>query len=127
MKTWMYEALLVTLFLLASLLYVGLSYTEMLCSLAVLTTFMQGQVADRMHEKQSLKIKPDVHCYKFSRYYYVAKEFLWISYFISIKSYAATVGAFIFILYPFWRIMYRKYKPIQNDEHNNCNNDNIHI
>lgn len=106
-RTWMYEALFVALFLFCSLLYKDFEITEVICSFAVFATFLYGQVSDRMQEKQSEKENPDVECYKWSNRYYISKEIMWILYFFMINSYAALIGAFIFLIYPFWRKLYK--------------------
>ncbi len=108
MRTWVYECIVVGLLLLVLLFIKGFEKAEIICSLAVFFTFMQAQVADRMQEKQSKMAKPDVDCFKWSNRYFVIKETLWISFFLTIGSYAALTGAMIFVLYPFWRMFYRK-------------------
>ena len=112
-KTWICEAVFVILFLIASLYFKNFEENEIICSLAVLFTFLTAQVTDRMHEKQAQKENPDVECYRFSLYYYIMKESLWILYFFKLKAYAALVGAFIFLLYPLWRKLYRYFKPLK--------------
>ena len=111
-KTWMWEAGFVLLFLLISLFFKSFEFSEIICSLAVLFTFMHGQVSDRMREQQESKESPEVKCYRFSIFYYFAKEATWVYYFYLVNSYAALLGAIIFLLYPFWRKIYRKI--IQN-------------
>jgi hypothetical protein len=114
MKTWKFEVLFVSTFLLVTLVLKAQSInrfeiSEIVCDLAVLVTFMHGQVADRMAEKQAAMVKPDVDCYRFSQIYYVTKELLWIFYFYLLNSYAALVGAVLFLIYPLWRKYYRSF------------------
>lgn len=108
-KTWVWESIVVATMLLGIMFFNGFSKAEVICSFAVFFTFMHAQVADRMQEKQSKALKPDVECYKWSNRYFILKETLWISFFLIIGNYAALAGAIIFSLYPFWRMFYRKY------------------
>jgi hypothetical protein len=116
MKTWKKEAIVVATVLLVQLCFTNWLWSEIICSLAVYYTFLHAQVSDRMQERQALLAKPDVECYKKSTYYFMAKEALWISFFIMTKSYAAIFGAILFFLYPLWRRYYRKIKPIQHEQ-----------
>lgn len=100
MKTWKIEAIVILSILLLSLLFKEVSIADILCLLGVWTTFMHGQVADRMQEKQALMIKPDVECYKWSNRYFFIKEGLWITFFLLIRSYPALIGSVVFFCYP---------------------------
>lgn len=103
----MIESAVVGLVLTTVLFLKRFTLPELVCSAAVWVTFMHGQVADRMQEKQAVLSKPDVHCYKWSARYFLVKEFLWIGYFLLSHGYAALAGAGLFFLYPFWRKFYR--------------------
>jgi hypothetical protein len=109
-KTWIWEVVVVAIFLIISLFFKSFEWSEIICSIAVLFTFMHGQVSDRMYEKQAEREKPDVYCYMYSQYYYLAKEIMWVAYFLAIQSYAALIGAIVFLLYPLWRKLYRGKK-----------------
>lgn len=87
--------------------------TEVIVTAAVFLTFQHAQIADRMQEKQAAMITPDVACHWKSNYLFMAKEALWITFFIMIHSWAALTGAVIFFLYPFWRKGYRKRHPLK--------------
>ena len=106
-KTWVIESFTVMMILLVIIAVKKFLFAEIICGVAVWVTFMHGQVADRMQEKQSVMQKPDVHCYKWSTRYFLIKESLWIIFFILIKSYAALAGSVLFFSYPFWRKFYR--------------------
>lgn len=113
MKTWKKEALVIASVLFTQLYFTKFKFSEIICSLAVYLTFLHAQVADRMHERQSLQISPDVECYKKLNYYFMGKECLWIAFFLMTRSYSALAGAILFSLYPLWRKFYRIRKPIK--------------
>ncbi len=131
-KTWFYECIIVFILLVIQLIissyFLSFSYKEIIGLFAVMFSFMHGQVSDRLQEKQSIKIKPDVECYKYSTYYFITKEIFWILYFIISNTWSALSGAVIFSLYPIWRKIYRKFNPIDNIiilEKNNILLDNL--
>lgn len=113
MKTWHYEATVVACVLLIQLFLTQFRVTEIVGTLAVFITFLHAQVSDRMQEQQAALEKPSVDCFKWSNRYFILKEFLWISFFISTHSYAALSGAVIFFLYPAWRKYWRMKHPLK--------------
>lgn len=113
MKTWHYETLVVIFVLAGQLFFTHFHLTEIICAFAVLFTFQHAQIADRMQERQALQVKPDVECYRKSNRYFVAKELLWIVFFVMTKSFSALSGAIVFCLYPLWRKYWRKIHPIK--------------
>lgn len=112
-KTWMYEAAVVALVLTAVWWITGHKLVEAIGSVAVFFTFKHAQIADRMQERQAIKENPDVHCYRWSNRYFVAKEALWILFFALTGAYSAITGAVLFCLYPLWRKYWRARKPIE--------------
>lgn len=113
MKTWKKESLVVFIVLLTQLYFTNFTISEIICSIAVYVTFLHCQVADRMRERQAILEKPDVECYHKLNKYFVLKEILWVSFFLINHNYAALSGAIMFSIYPFWRLYYRKIKPIK--------------
>lgn len=110
MQTWKIEFIFVWLVLVAGLACnPHYNWTDIIGSVAVLISFGHAQVSDRMAEKQSKLAKPDVECYRWSLGYFIAKEALWLAYFISNHSYPALLGVVVFLLYPVWRKVYRRY------------------
>ncbi len=108
--TWKTEVIFVYMVLILGMALTnsfGLANT--VCSVAVLMSFCHAQISDRMAEKQAHLVKPDVECYRYSLFYFVAKESLWLAFFIITHSYPALFGVGIFLLYPVWRKVYRKY------------------
>lgn len=112
-RTWMYEAAVVAGVLLAVWIITGHRWIELVGSLAVFFTFKHAQIADRMQERQAIKEKPDVECYRWSNRYFVTKEFLWILFFALTGAHSAITGAVLFCIYPFWRKWYRSRNPIK--------------
>lgn len=113
LKTYHYEYAVVLAILTVPLFFAKeIRLSELVVTAAVFFTFCHASVADRMQERQAAMATPDVHCYWKSNYYFMAKEFLWITFFIMIKSWAALTGAVVFFLYPFWRKFYRKKYPL---------------
>jgi hypothetical protein len=112
MKTWQGEAIVVGVVLLIQLFFTSFTYSEVICSLAVFFTFLHAQVADRMQERQAMLETPDVHCHWKSNWFFMIKEFLWITFFLMTSAYAALSGAILFFLYPFWRKYWRKIHPL---------------
>ncbi len=111
-KTWIYEAIVVAIVLLIVWFSTGHRFVEFIGCMAVFLTFMHAQIADRMQEKQAKQIVPDVKCHWKMNYYFVGKELLWITFFIMNGAWSAITGAVLFCLYPLWRKIYRKYKPL---------------
>jgi hypothetical protein len=113
MKTWHFESLFVAIFLTAITYLTKNSFTEYIGCAAVWLTFNHASVSDRMAERQALKTKPDVDCYRMSLVYFIGKELLWLAYFLKTGSYSALCGVILFLVYPFWRKFWRKYHPLK--------------
>lgn len=111
-KTWVYESAVVLILLVIPMIFTGISWRELVGTLAVFFTFKQTQIADRMTEKQSAQVKPDVHCYKWFYRHFYFKEILWVIFFIMVESWSALIGCGVFLIYPIWRKTYRRYKPL---------------
>jgi hypothetical protein len=111
-KTWMVELAVVWLVLIGVVALTHGGLIEAVGALAVLAAFAHAQVAERMREREALKSKPDVHCHRWSLRYFMAKELLWLSYFVAHRSWSALVGVGVFLVYPLWRKWWRKRYPI---------------
>ena len=110
--TWHWETAFVTLILATVAIATGSKPVEWLGSLAVLVGFGHASIGVRMAEREAQRVKPSVECYAKQVVYYVAKELLWASYFISTHAWSALVGCGVFLAYPFWRATWRRYNPI---------------
>lgn len=112
LPTWFWETLLVSLVMSAVVLISG-NPLEGIGALAVLAAFAHAQVSDRMAEQQAAKAKPDTHCWRWSLRYFVAKELLWLAYFVAHGSWSALAGVGVFLLYPLWRKRWRARRPLR--------------
>jgi hypothetical protein len=106
-RTWHVEAAGVAVVLATVTLATGARAVEWIGSLAVLASFMHGQVADRLAEREAARSSPDVHCHRWAGRYFAAKEALWLVYFVVHRSYAALAGVALFLAYPLWRRWWR--------------------
>lgn len=84
---------------------------EAIGALAVLMSFMRGQIADR-HSAESAAIAaagqaPQVDCWRWNGRYYVTGEILWCASFVHSRMWSALIGCALFLLYPVWRRYYR--------------------
>jgi hypothetical protein len=111
-KTWHYEASVVIFVLFITVYLSGNQLLEYVGALAVFFTFMLLEIQDRSNEKEKQRAIPDNECFHLSPVYLYIKETLWISYFLLKGAHSALVGSFIFILYPLWRKIFRKYRPL---------------
>ncbi len=86
---------------------------------AVFLTFGYSSVSDRLREVQEVRAEKDKHveveCYRWLNYYFWGKEILWFFYFLFLGAWSALAGVFIFLLYPFWRRLWRKYHPLTQE------------
>lgn len=102
------EGAVVAAVLLCVLLTKEFSWIELIGSVAVLLTFLHAQVANCMTEQQATLETPTVECYRWAGRYYVAKEVFWFAYFALMGAWSALVGVFVFLLFPYWRKLYRR-------------------
>lgn len=111
MRTWQIELAVVASILLAVFVLAGKSSVELIGSLAVLFTFATAQVATRFSEAVAeYEVKHGVTivtCHAWYNRYFLAKEFLWLLYFVLLGAWSALVGVFVFLVYPAWRTWYR--------------------
>jgi hypothetical protein len=119
-KTWQLELATVAAILVGAVVLSGKGWIEYLGAAAVLASFGHAQVADRMVERQEIESRftanmlgnggsaTFVHCYRWSLRYFIAKEALWLGYFVAHRSWSALVGVGVFLAYPLWRKLYRE-------------------
>lgn len=117
MKTFYFEMVFVATVLAIVFVLSGKTDVEAIGALGVLCTFGHASVANRMAEQIAHYEKTTgivvVSCYKWEKYYFYMKEILWFSYFLKLGAYSALVGVIVFLLYPFWRRLWRHYYPYQ--------------
>ena len=106
MRTWHKEAAVAAVILsfsgIASVMGGVPVIVAVLSGLAVFATFLHAQVAARLSEAATVgHLK--VECYFKERYYYVAKEILWLLLFVITWNLPALAGCIFMLLYPVWR------------------------
>lgn len=116
MKTWKAEVLVAAAVLAAAALAGGARAIDALSALAVLATFCHVQVAERLRENHVAAHSPReianiVHCHHWLTRYLVAKELLWVAFFVATRSWPALAGCGLFLLYPVWRRWWRNRHP----------------
>lgn len=109
MRTWVYELLVVGTLLIVTTLLTSPTLVGWLTVGAVLLSFCYTQVASRMAEKEGQRPIPSVECHWKLKWYFIGKETWWVAVFIAAQNYAALVGCGVFLLYPAWRTLYRRY------------------
>lgn len=130
MKTWHIECSFVAVVLFLVAWFSGFTISDQLVAGAVLLTFCHHTVADRLQEQESLRVKKSGHasvsCYRWLYFYFVSKEIVWVCAFLALKSYPAIVGVIVFLHYPIWRKIWRKYHPLVPDEKEKFFNPELH-
>jgi hypothetical protein len=111
-RTWHVEMLVVGSVLASIALFRG-AWTEWLCASAVLATFGHASVAERLRERDALRVQPEVDCVRWTWRYFIVKEILWAAFFVATGAYVALVGVGVFLAYPAWRTWWRKRHPIE--------------
>jgi hypothetical protein len=109
-KTWHCEMVVVALILAAVNVLAHRPPVEWVGAAAVMLSFGHASISNRMTEKQKWMAEGDpdlVYCWRWSARYFVAKEIVWIAYFVMTGCYAALVGCVVFLLHPLWRRWWR--------------------
>ncbi len=114
LRTWHFESALVIFVLGITTYLTGNKLSEWIGSIAVFCAFSHASISQRLAEREERKTVPDVECYWKLIYFFIAKEILFGLYFIMHQSYIALIGVGLFILYPIWRKLWRKYHPLNN-------------
>lgn len=116
-KTYMVEEVFVCMVLVAVAILSSKGLIEWLGVAAVFFTFKHSVIANRMEEAEANRIKKNepiiVECYKKQTRFFYIKEILWFGYFIWLGAWSALVGVVVFLLYPLWRKVWRKYQPMK--------------
>ena len=116
MKTWHVENAVVATVLLSVWLATGLRLVELLGSVAVFCGFCHASIAERMREREAARPVPSVECHAKARWFYLAKEALWLGYFLATGAWSALVGCGVFLSYPVWRKLWRRWHPLREAE-----------
>jgi hypothetical protein len=86
----------------------GGALVQWLSALAVLLSFMHGQVAERLAYRQKVAEKADVECWRWLGRYFVWKEIAWCAVFSLTAAWPALAGVVVFVLYPVWRAWWQR-------------------
>ena len=112
MKTWHIEGAVVAVVLTTVALASGGGAVELLGAAAVQLSFHHASVANRLAEREAARARPIVECHRWAGRYFLGKELLWCVYFIAHGSWSALAGVGLFLAYPFWRRLWRRWHPI---------------
>lgn len=107
-RTWQLEVFVVASVVFGVALFVGRGAVELVGAGAVVLSFAHGQVSDRLAEDAAVRDVITVDCYRWSTRYFVAKEVLWVVYFVALGAWSALAGCGLFLVYPFWRRWWRR-------------------
>lgn len=111
-RTWHVEIAVVAAVLFGLAAARGARWPEWVGAGAVLASFGHAQIADRLTEREARRPVPAVECYGKAVYYFVAKEALWVVFFVATGAWSALVGCALFLLYPVWRRAWRARHPL---------------
>ena len=101
------EALLILLLLVIITILNGSSLTDCIASAAVFLGFLHAQHSFDLAEKDTASSQPQLGL-GYLKNIHIAKEVLWVTTFLLLKSDPLLLGAIAFLLYPFWRQFLRK-------------------
>lgn len=108
MRTWMLELTVVALILGGVVALTRGGAVEAVGALAVVLSFAHVQVADRLAEREAARPAPETECHAWATRYLVAKETVWLIYFVALGAWSALAGVGIFLAYPLWRRAWRR-------------------
>ncbi len=112
LKTWHVENAVVVAILNAVIIATGGSWNEVIGAAAVYCGFCHASIAERMREREAAKPVPSVECYRKATWFFLVKEALWVAYFVKLGAWSALVGCGVFLAYPLWRKLWRRYHPM---------------
>jgi len=112
MKTWHIEATVMAMALAVTVIASGGAAAEWIGAVAVWLSSRHMSVADRLQEQEAAREQAGVDCHQWLNRYWLAKEAVWVQYFVLLEAWSALVGAVLFIAYPYWRRLYRRWRPL---------------
>lgn len=104
-RTWQIEACFAGVVLGAVAFTTSTGWRPWLGAAAVFVTFLHATVADRLAE--GARSGKPVPCHEKAQRYFMAKEALWVAYFMSLRAWAPLIGCALFLAYPAWRAAWR--------------------
>jgi hypothetical protein len=114
-KTWHIENAVVASVLAAVVLCTGGALVEWVGAAAVFCAFSHASISKRLREREAARARPEVDCHVWAERFWVAKELLWLAYFVAHRSWSALVGCAVFLAYPLWRRFWRGVHPLRPD------------
>lgn len=111
-RTWHIENAVVALTLGSVVAITGGRWIEWVGAAAVFCGFCHASIAERMREREAARPVPSVECHRLSTVFFLLKEAGWLVYFIALHAWSALVGCGIFIAYPLWRKLWRRWQPL---------------
>lgn len=112
LRTWHVEALVVAAVLVVVNVVGRTPPREWVGAAGVLLTFMHGQVANRLAERDAARETPDVSCSPWSGWYFILREIAWTTYFLWGSAWGPLAGCVLFLAYPAWRRWWRRRHPL---------------
>lgn len=112
MKTWHIEIAFVACALAATTSATHGDWRAWIACAAVVCTFAHAQIADRLAEREASRARPLVECHHKAARFFVAKEALWVVFFVATDAYPALAGCALFLAYPVWRRFWRRTHPL---------------
>ncbi len=112
LRTWHVENAVVAAALASVALVTGGRWVEWVGAIAVYCGFCHASIAERMREREAARPVPSVECHRLSTRYFVAKELCWLVYFVALHAWSALVGVALFLAYPAWRRLWRRWHPM---------------
>jgi Flp pilus assembly protein TadB len=111
-RTWHIEAAVMAAVLLGTVLVAGGGWVEWVGAAAVWLSSRHMSVADRLREREERRPTSDVECYRWLDRYWLSKEALWLVYFVALGAWSALAGVVLFLVYPYWRRGYLRFRPL---------------
>lgn len=111
-RTWHIEHAVVAALLFGTVVVTSGGWVEVVGAVAVQASFGHAGIAVRLQEREQLRERPEVDCYRWLGRYFIGKEVAWFIYFVAHQSWSALVGVGVFLAYPVWRHWWRKRHPV---------------
>ena len=115
MTTWHCEHAIVATVLGGVLLATSGGWIEWVGAAAVFCGFCHASIAERLREREAARTTPSVDCHRLATWFFLAKEAGWVVYFVALHAWSALVGCALFLLYPLWRRLWRRWHPIAHE------------
>ncbi len=112
MKTWHVENAVVAIILSSVVIATRGRWVEWVGAASVFAGFCHTSIAERLREREAARPVPSVECHRLATVFFLAKEAGWLVYFIALHAWSALVGCGLFLAYPVWRKLWRRWHPM---------------